>query len=141
MMPICSCPLVGARQTNCHDGTRDSGLLPATRGVAHTTRFEVRWPPAETIETKLGGRISGLRNTDYDVSGQRVRINLMVAPDAANADKLMAGLSHIKSKDALLRQDLIIYEFVGTNDVLPLIHEGRTHLAGAKWRMIRALGA
>jgi hypothetical protein len=95
---------------------------------------DVRIPPAqiESIEKKLGGRISGLRNTDYDVNGQRVRLNLVVAPDAENADKLMAGLSHIKSKDALLRQDLIIYEFVGTNDVLPLIREGRGHLAGAK---------
>jgi hypothetical protein len=34
----------------------------------------------------------------------------------------------MKSEEALVRKGLIVYEFVGKNDVLPLIAEGRQHL-------------
>ena len=37
-------------------------------------------------------------------------------------------LKSMKSEEALVRKGLIVYEFVGENDVLPLIAEGRQHL-------------
>jgi hypothetical protein len=40
----------------------------------------------------------------------------------------MTKLKSIKAQEALLRKGLIVYEFVGQNDVLPLIAEGRNHL-------------
>jgi hypothetical protein len=34
----------------------------------------------------------------------------------------------MKGEIALLRKELTVYEFVGTNDVLPIIAAGRKHL-------------
>ena len=108
---------------------------PAPEMPAHwKVVFDVEIAPGQIkpIEDKLGGNISALRNTAYDVKGIRVQINLIVAPDAKNADRLMAKLESIKSKQALLRKDLIIYEFVGTNEALPHIQEGREHIASSQ---------
>ena len=72
--------------------------------------------------------LSSVRNTVYDVDGKRVQINIIVTPDAGNAEKLKTKLRSMKAEQALLRKNLTIYEFVGHNDVLPLIAEGRKHL-------------
>jgi hypothetical protein len=40
----------------------------------------------------------------------------------------MSTLRSIKIPETVLRKGLIVYEFVGQNDVLPLIAEGREHL-------------
>jgi len=34
----------------------------------------------------------------------------------------------MKGEEGLLRNGLVVYEFVGPNDVLPMIAEGRKHL-------------
>ena len=80
------------------------------------------------IAQKLSVSLSSLRNTLYDVKGQSVQLNVIIVPDRANADKLMTKLRTMKGEVALLQKDLIVYEFVGKNDVLPLIAEGRKHL-------------
>lgn len=80
------------------------------------------------IGEQLGVNLSGLRNTIYDVNGKRVQLNLIVAPDTESAGRLMAKLKTMKSEIALLCKDLICYEFVGQNDVLPMIEAGREHL-------------
>ncbi len=87
--------------------------------------------PAEQVESmsgKLGAGLSSVRNTVYDVNGKRVQVNVIITPDTMNAEKLMIKLESMKAKEALLRKGRIIYEFVGKNDVLPLIAEGRNHL-------------
>ena len=87
--------------------------------------------PAEQIKemsTKLGADLSGVRNIVYDVNGERVQINVIVTPDAVNAEKLMARLRSMKTDQALLQKELTVYEFVGQNDVLPLIAEGRKYI-------------
>jgi hypothetical protein len=101
--------------------------MPSHWHVAYD--FEVPPDQVAAIEAKLGAEISALRNTAYDVRGKRVRINTIVAPDVESADALMRGLLRMKSELALLRKGLLIYEFVGTNDVLPEIREGRAHIA------------
>jgi len=80
------------------------------------------------MSNQLGVELSSVRNTVYDVKGKRVQLNVIVTPDAGSAEKLMAKLMSMKSAEGLLRKDLIVYEFVGENDVLPEIAEGRRHL-------------
>ena len=53
------------------------------------------------VSRKLGVSLSALRNTVYDVNGKRVQLNLIVATDAENADRLMAKLKSMKSEIAL----------------------------------------
>jgi hypothetical protein len=81
---------------------------------------------------KLGANLDSLRNTVYDVNGKRVQINVIVTSDAANAEKLLTKLRSVKSDEALLRKGLVVYEFVGPNDVLPVIAEGRNYLTAKK---------
>ncbi len=62
------------------------------------------------------------------MKGKRVQINTIVASDAKSADELMAKLLQMKSEQALLRKGLLIYEFVGPNDVLPHIRDAREQI-------------
>ena len=110
-------------------GTPAAPTMPSHWKVTSDVDF-----PADQIKPiaeKLGGNVTALRNTDYDVNGKRLRINTIVASDDANADSIMESLRKMKSDVALLRKGLIIYEFVGTNDVLPEIGEGKAHIEGA----------
>lgn len=87
--------------------------------------------PADQIRAmreKLGADITSVRNTTYDIDGKRVQLNVILVPDAADAENVMKKLRSMKTEEALLRRNLTIYEFVGRNDVLPLIAEGRKHL-------------
>lgn len=87
--------------------------------------------PAEQVAQigrKLGVDLSSLRNTLYEVKGKRVQLNVLVTRDAATAEQLMTKLRSMKSEEALLKKGRIVYEFVGKNDVLPMIAEGRQHL-------------
>ena len=100
--------------------------MPA--GWTVTSDFDVPADQTRSIARKLGVELTSLRNTVYDVEGNRVQLNVLIVPDAANADAAMNSLRSIKSEIALLRKGLVIYEFVGENDVLPLITAGRAHL-------------
>jgi len=82
----------------------------------------------KAMSKKLGADLVGVRNTAYAVDGKKVQLNVLITSDAANAEKLMAKLKSMKAEAALLRKELTVYEFVGQNDVLPLIAEGRKHL-------------
>ena len=90
--------------------------------------FQVPVGQVKPMSKKLAADISSVRNTVYEVNGKRVQLNVIITPDTGNAEKLMAKLMSMKSEQALLRKDLIVYEFVGENDVLPEIAEGRRHL-------------
>ena len=80
------------------------------------------------ISETLGGAVTALRNTVYDVNGRPVKVNTIVTATQVDADKIMASLQAMKPAEFFLRQDLTIYEFVGTNDVIPDIRAGRAHL-------------
>jgi hypothetical protein len=106
--------------------------------VSPTTKMPIHWKvtsdymvPAEKVNAmsiKLGARLRSVRNTVYDVNGKRVQLNVIVTPDNKNVEKLMTKLRSMKSEEGLLQKGLIVYEFVGQNDVLPVIKEGRKHL-------------
>ena len=100
--------------------------MPAHWNV--TSDFQVPVEQVKAMSKKLGADLSSVRNTVYDVKGERVQINVIVTPDPGNAENLMTKLRSMKGEEALLRKDLIVYEFVGQNDVLPTIAEGRKHL-------------
>lgn len=89
---------------------------------------QVPAPQVQPMGADLGAELTSVRNTVYDVRGKRVQVNTIVAPDAANAEKLMTKMLTMKGEEALLLKDLTVYEFVGANDVLPEIAEGRQHL-------------
>jgi len=82
----------------------------------------------EPVAQRLGGEISALRNTTYDVGGKQVKLNTIVAATDADADSIVEALKGMKSEEAFVRRGRIIYEFVGTNDVLPEIRDGRALL-------------
>ena len=90
--------------------------------------FDVPAEQTKAIGRNLGVNLSSLRNTIYDVRGKRVQVNVLIVADAETADRLMAKLRTMKGEEGLLRKGLVVYEFVGPNDVLPMIAEGRKHL-------------
>ena len=90
--------------------------------------FDVPAEQTKAIGRNLGVNLTSLRNTVYDVRGKRVQVNVLIVADAETADRLMAKLRTMKGEEALLRKGLVVYEFVGPNDVLPMIAEGRKHL-------------
>ncbi len=108
---------------------------PAPNMPAHwqvVSDFKVPAAQVTTISQKLGADLTSVRNTLYLVNGKRVQINVIVTVNAENAEKLMKTLSPMKVKEALLRKGRTVYEFVGPNEVLPLIKKGRAHLASIK---------
>ncbi len=115
-----------------NNGASQTGEIPpAPEMPAHwtvTSDFQVPLEQVQVMSEKLGADLSNVRNTVYDVQGKRVRINVIVTPDPGNAERLITKLRSMKVEEALLQKDLIVYEFVGKNDVLPQIAEGRRHL-------------
>jgi hypothetical protein len=92
------------------------------------TNFQVPAEQVKAMSSKLGAEFSSVRNIVYDVKGKRVQINVIVTPDTGNAEKLMTKLRSMKAEETLLQQGLSVYEFVGQNEALPMIAEGRKHL-------------
>lgn len=82
----------------------------------------------KAMSTKLGANLSSVRNIFFHVNGKPVLLNVIVTPDAENAEKLMTKLRTMKAEEALLQKGLTVYEFVGQNNVLSEIAEGRRHL-------------
>jgi hypothetical protein len=104
---------------------------PTPKMPAHwkvTSDYQVPAEKVKAMGIKLGATLKSVRNTVYVVNGKRVQLNVIVTPDNGNVEKLMTKLRSIKSEEGLLQKGLIVYEFVGQNDVLPVIAEGRKHL-------------
>lgn len=108
------------------------GEIPsAPQMPAHWTvvsDFPVPAEQVKAISSRLGTNLRGVRNTVYDVNGKRVQINVIVTLNSDSAKKLMVTLKSMKIEESLLQKERIVYEFVGKNDVLDLIAEGRKHL-------------
>jgi hypothetical protein len=106
--------------------TASASVMPADWEVV----ADIQMPAGEvqTISANLSADLTSVQNTIYMVRGKRVQVNVMIVPDSATADKLMVKLLTMKGAEFFLRKDLKIYEFVGTNDVIPEMAEGRKHL-------------
>jgi len=115
-----------------HSGNVLSGEDPLTPKMpTHwkvTSDYQVPAEKVKAMSIKFGATLRSVRNTVYDVNGKRVQLNIIVTPDNANVEKLMTKLRSMKSEEGLLQKGLIVYEFVGQNDVIPVIAEGRKHL-------------
>ena len=123
--------IVGGTGCSHRSASASSVEAPAPSMPAHwkvISDFNAAAGQIKPIAEQLGGDIAALRNTVYDVNGERVQLNVIVATDGANADKIMASVRKMKSDIALLRVGLTIYKFVGPNGVLPAIREGKAHL-------------
>jgi hypothetical protein len=83
------------------------------------------------ISKKLGGKLTALRNTVYDVKGEKIQINVMAAADAAEADKLVAALTRNKAAWSVARKGTTIYEFVGGPKANDAIKKASATLSGS----------
>lgn len=83
-----------------------------------------------SVEQKLGVKLTGLRNTMFEVDGKWVKVNTLVASDTTNAEAVMAKIGDMKPIEFLVRKGLYVYEFVCQDDAIPQQREGREHLAG-----------
>ncbi|MFW6369299.1 MAG: hypothetical protein ACOC0J_01820 [Myxococcota bacterium] len=81
-----------------------------------------------SVEQRLDGKIAALRNTVYEVEGRRIQLNVVKAAGDEDAFRIMESLRAMKTDEALLRRELVVYEFVGDDAALPAIREGRAHL-------------
>ncbi len=81
------------------------------------------------IETKLGGKIKSLRNTEYEVNGKKLQVNVLVAADATAGDALRQGLTKGKAEWAVVRKGDVLYEFVGKNDSIDDMKKAAATLA------------
>ena len=73
--------------------------------------------PAEqvkAISSRLGADLSSVRNTIFDVNGKRVQINVIVASDSNNAEKLLMKLKSMKVEESLLRNGTITHTKVNS---------------------------
>ena len=112
-------------------GSASAGAPPTPPMPPHwkvTSDIDIGAADNEPVAKRLGGQVSALRNTTYDVGGKQVKLNTIVAATDGDADAIMEALEAMKSEEALVRRGLIIYEFVGTNDVLPEIRGGKALL-------------
>lgn len=112
-------------------GALGDGGPPLPQMPAHWQVVSDLQVPAEQVRemsAKLGAHLTGVRNTIFSVNGRKVQLNVITVPDLVNAEKLMTSLKAIKSEEALLQKGTTVYEFVGKNEVLPSIAEGRVHL-------------
>jgi len=92
------------------------------------TDFQVPAEQVKAMSSKLDAELSGIRNITYDVGGKHVQLNIIATPDIGNAEKLMTKLRSIKTEAALLQKGLLVYEFVGQNEALPVIAKGRKYI-------------
>ena len=83
------------------------------------------------ISKRLGGLVAKLRNTTYDVEGKPIKLNMIIAASPEDAEKIMVSLRSAKPDEFLHRDGLTIYEFVGTDYVIPDIHAGKVYLEAA----------
>ena len=115
--------------SSCTNARSDAPAAPTMPSHWKVTSDQ-SFAPADIqpVAQNLGGNIAALRNTVYDVNGKRVKLNTIVAADAASADKIMVALRGMKPADFLLRKGMTLYEFVVANDAIPEAREGKAHL-------------
>ena len=110
----------------------DSGApMPAPVPWTWTVQWDMVAPQGDLVgfSAKLGGRLTGLRNTRFDVGGGRtVQINALVAESRAAADAIFASVTRTKPSEFVVRRGNVVFEFVGKNEVLPQIQQAASML-------------
>ncbi len=62
------------------------------------------------------------------MGGKSIQVNVIVAPDAGEADTLFHSLTKGKAAWAVARKGTVLYEFVGKNDTIDLIKKAHDKL-------------
>ena len=103
---------------------------PPTMPAGWVVISDQTFDPADIkpIAVRLGGQVASLRNTEYEVNGKPVKLNTIVGASAADTDRIMTSLRGMKPDDFLFRTGTTVYEFVGKNDVIPVMRSGKAHL-------------
>ena len=113
-------------------GQSEPAQAPATPDMpSHWTVVQdVNFAAADIkpVAARLGAKVSALRNTTYDVGGQPLKLNTIVAATPADAEAIMAALGQMKPDEFFVRRGLLIYEFVGADVVIPEMRTGRALL-------------
>lgn len=127
MVPACSpeVPVSEGNPTQA-DATPSTPKMPSGWKVTADHLFTDAELTA--VAQRLGGKLTGLRNTTFEVDGKSVKVNTIIASDATSADAVMARLGAMKPIEFMVRRGLCIYEFVCANDAIPQVREGRKHL-------------
>jgi hypothetical protein len=108
--------------------------LPGPVPWTWTVQWDMLLPDTQLTDfsAKLGGKLSGLRNTRFDVGdGKTVQINALAAASSTDADVIFARIAQSKPKEFLVRRGNVVYEFVGKNDVIPMIRKAVSMLRSA----------
>ena len=100
--------------------------MPAGWSVLEDVEFST--DDIARVSKPLGADIAALRNTTYLVNGKHVKINMIVARDKDNGDRLEKKLNTMKAPEFSFRQGNTVFEFVGTDAALPEIRAARAHL-------------
>jgi hypothetical protein len=110
----------------------DEAPPPAPTIEGWTVKSDNVIPAAKTAEIakKLGGKLTALRNTVYDVKGEKVQVNVMVAADAAEADKLVAAITKNKAPWSCVKKGTTVYELVGSNKAADAMKKASATLSG-----------
>ena len=73
--------------------------------------------------------MSALRNTTYEVGGDTVKLNTIVAESPADLEEIYKSLLGMKPKEFLVRGKGLVYEFVGPNEAMDAMRQARDKLA------------
>lgn len=83
-----------------------------------------------SIEGRLRGKVKTLRVVVYDVQGQPIRLNVIVAADMTQADRMFRNLAFQKQPWSYTRKNQVLYEFAATE-------EARVHIEQVRERLSR----
>ena len=81
-------------------------------GILVVSSVEIPSAQTEAIGQRFGGKISRLTNSAIQVYGSQIRINVVTAPDEANAETIHAAFLRTKPYPFCLRQGNAIIEYV-----------------------------
>lgn len=80
------------------------------------------------VEGRLKGKMDVLRILVYEVDGKKIRLNVIVAADVKEADRIYRNLAFQKQQWAYTRKGNLIYEFGGPEDAQPHIEKALTFI-------------
>jgi hypothetical protein len=100
--------------------------LPEDWQVVET--FSANQSTLSKFSEQMKAELLGVRNTTFVVDSLQIKVNTLVAANAADADSAMAFLLGMKSQDSIYRTGTTIYEFVGTSGTDSLVASGKQHL-------------
>jgi multidrug efflux pump subunit AcrA (membrane-fusion protein) len=127
---LAACPAGCSKSSTGTEQSADTPPpAPAFDGWVVKTDVVVPSGKRTEVESRLEGKIKALRNVVYEVQGKKVQINVIVAQDTNEADKIFRILANKKPAWAYVRKGDVLYEFVGQNESMPDIQKAHDQLS------------